>query len=119
MKYTITKEFRFEGAHDLPQMPDGHKCKRPHGHSYLIRVELASNELDKFGFVEDYGALNSIREFIDSRLDHRNLSEIFGGENTTAEILCRTLYLTFKETHPMLQAVTICETPSVSATYRP
>jgi 6-pyruvoyltetrahydropterin/6-carboxytetrahydropterin synthase len=119
MKYTITKEFRFEAAHDLPQMPDGHKCKRLHGHSYAVIVELADDELDGFGFVSDYGNLTAIRGFIDSRLDHRNLSELFGGENTTAEKLCRTLYLTWKELYPQLQAVTIRETPSVSATYRP
>ncbi len=119
MTYTITKEFRFEAAHHLPQMPEGHKCKRPHGHSYLVVVELASEKLGAVGFVEDYGELNDIREYIDTRLDHRDLSELFRGENTTAERLCRTLYLAFREAHPALRAVTIKETPSVSATYRP
>jgi len=119
MTFTITKEFRFEAAHHLPQMPDGHKCKRPHGHSYLVRVELASDKLDAVGFVEDYGELNDIREYIDTHLDHKDLSELFGGIHTTAERLCRSLFVTFKEAHPALRAVTICETPSVSATYRP
>jgi 6-pyruvoyltetrahydropterin/6-carboxytetrahydropterin synthase len=119
MRYTITKEFRFEAMHYLPQMPEGHKCKRPHGHSYLVRVELASDTLDEFGFVEDYGELNDIREYIDGVLDHRDLTKIFGAENTTAEILAGIFFDRWKQTHPALQAVTICETPSVSATYRP
>jgi 6-pyruvoyltetrahydropterin/6-carboxytetrahydropterin synthase len=119
VRYTITKEFRFEGAHHLPQMPEGHKCRRPHGHSYLVRVELASDELDEFGFIEDYGQLNDIRSYIDTVLDHRDLSEIFGAENTTAEWLAERFYILWKRSHPMLSAVTICETPSVSATYRP
>ena len=119
MTYIITKEFRFEGAHDLPQMPDGHKCKRHHGHSYLIRVELTSDTLDEFGFVEDYGELNDIREYIDGTLDHQNLSEVFGAENTTAELLAERFYWLWEKKHPALSAVTICETPSVSATYRP
>lgn len=119
MKYTITKEFRFEAMHYLPQMPEGHKCKRPHGHSYAVTVELASNELDDFGFVEDYGELNDIREYIDGKLDHRDLTQIFGAENTTAELLCQMFFHAWKNAHPALSAVTIKETPSVSATYRP
>jgi 6-pyruvoyltetrahydropterin/6-carboxytetrahydropterin synthase len=119
VKYTITKEFRFEAMHYLPQMPEGHKCRRPHGHSYLVRVELASDELDEFGFVEDYGELNDIREYINGQLDHFDLTEIFGAENTTAEILASIFYNEWKKSHPALRAVTVCETPSVSATYRP
>ncbi|MFW2389327.1 MAG: 6-pyruvoyl trahydropterin synthase family protein, partial [Polyangiales bacterium] len=34
----IWREFRFEAAHLLPNVPEGHKCKRLHGHSYRVRV---------------------------------------------------------------------------------
>jgi len=34
----IFKEFTFEAAHRLPNVPEGHKCARLHGHSF--RVEL-------------------------------------------------------------------------------
>lgn len=119
--FTITKEFAFEAAHHLPDMPEGHQCKRPHGHSYRIIVELQSDKLDEFGFVQDYGQLASIKQFIDGRLDHRDLTEIFGvGSNTTtAERLARELYGLWKETYGLLTAVTVCETAKTSATYRP
>jgi 6-pyruvoyltetrahydropterin/6-carboxytetrahydropterin synthase len=120
MRYTITKEFRFEASHRLPLMPDGHKCKRLHGHSYRVVVELAADDLDEFGFVEDYGELNDIRAYIDGELDHQYLNERFGDyEGTTAESIAAHLFGRFSIAHPALQAVTICETPSVSATYRP
>lgn len=119
--FTITKEFAFEAAHHLPDMPEGHQCKRPHGHSYRVVVELQSDALDGFGFVEDYGALADIKQFIDTRLDHRDLVEIFGnaGNTTTAERLARELYGLWKERHGLLTAVTVCETAKTSATYRP
>lgn len=118
--FTITKEFTFEAAHHLPLMPDGHQCKRPHGHSYVVIVELESDKLDHFGFVEDYGALADIKQFIDGRLDHRDLNEIFGGDNaTTAERLARELYSIWYALHPLLTSVTVCETAKTSATYRP
>ncbi len=34
----IYKEFTFESAHRLPNVPEGHKCRRLHGHSYWVKV---------------------------------------------------------------------------------
>lgn len=118
--FTITKEFAFEAAHQLPEMPEGHQCKRPHGHSYLVIVELQCRELDEFGFVEDYGALKDIKEYVDSILDHRDLTIIFGVEwnSTTAERLAKRLFEIWATAHPMLTAVTLKETAKTSATYR-
>jgi 6-pyruvoyltetrahydropterin/6-carboxytetrahydropterin synthase len=117
--FTITKEFAFEAMHYLPAMPDGHKCKRPHGHSYRVRVTLAARALDQYGFVRDYGDLAPIKEYIDGTLDHRNLLEIFPGEGnqTSAERLARALFERFAEQFPELVAVTVCETAKTSATY--
>lgn len=119
--FTITKEFVFEAAHHLPKMPEGHQCKRPHGHSYRVIVELRAGVLNEFGFVEDYGALKDIKEYVDTILDHRDLTVIFGvgWNSTTAESLARRLYELWVEMHPLLTAVTVCETAKTSATYRP
>ena len=32
----IYKEFHFEAAHRLPNVPEGHKCARLHGHSFHV-----------------------------------------------------------------------------------
>lgn len=117
--FIITKEFPFEAAHHLPQMPEGHQCKRPHGHSYVVIVELQAPVLDDFGFVRDYGELKDIKNYIDTTLDHRDLAEVFGGgEHTTAERLAWTLYVQFMAWHPEITAVTVKETAKTSATYR-
>jgi 6-pyruvoyltetrahydropterin/6-carboxytetrahydropterin synthase len=34
----VTKEFRFEAAHHLPNHKG--KCRRPHGHSYRLQISL-------------------------------------------------------------------------------
>lgn len=119
--FCISKEFAFEAAHHLPEMPEGHQCKRPHGHSYRIIVELRSDKLDDYGFVQDYGALKDIKEYVDSKLDHRDLTQIFGQgfNSTTAERLALTLYGIWHKAHPLLTAVTVCETAKTSATFRP
>jgi len=33
----IFKEFHIEAAHRLPNVPEGHKCSRLHGHSFIVR----------------------------------------------------------------------------------
>ena len=38
MRVSLSKSFRFEAAHWLPTFPEGHKCRRLHGHSFHIHV---------------------------------------------------------------------------------
>ena len=35
MSTTLFKDFTFEAAHHLPHVPEGHKCGRLHGHSFM------------------------------------------------------------------------------------
>jgi 6-pyruvoyltetrahydropterin/6-carboxytetrahydropterin synthase len=118
--FTIGKRFAFEAAHHLPQMPEGHQCRRKHGHSYVIEVELQADQIDPAtGFVRDYGELRPIRDYIDGILDHQDLAELFGGENTTAERLAVIFYYLWRSFVPELSAVTVRETAKTFSTYRP
>ena len=36
----LSKRYRFESAHLLPHVPEGHKCRRLHGHSFEVEVEV-------------------------------------------------------------------------------
>lgn len=94
--YKINKQFAFEAAHHLNKVPDGHKCKRVHGHSYIVEVILCSRTLNEQGFVVDYTDLNCIKDYIDNVFDHRDLNEVLGGVEPTAENLANWLYLEFK-----------------------
>lgn len=91
-RWTVTKEFSFEAAHALPHLPDGHKCKRPHGHSYKV-IAAVSGELlrGSEGWLMDYADLSRYMEPIIERLDHRDLNEVFDFK-TTAENLAAWIF---------------------------
>ncbi len=55
-------------AHRQPQH-DGH-CAFIHGHNWSFKLTFSSKELDKNGFVVDFGKLKSIKQWIDKNLDH-------------------------------------------------
>ncbi len=76
MGHEIGKRFRFEAAHRLPGLPEGHKCGRPHGHSYTVEVVLTAGEMTPPGFVTDFGDLTPFRAYLDHELDHRDLNEV-------------------------------------------
>lgn len=117
MSYRISKTFTFAAAHHLPQLPVQHKCRRPHGHNYTVTVVLASPQLDERGFVQDYGELEDVKQYIDAELDHRDLNEKW--DRPTAEVLAEALFHLFAVTHPALVEVVVRETASTSASYRP
>lgn len=118
--YRITKEFSFEASHRLSHLPPDHKCNRLHGHSYRAEVVLESRELGADGFVRDYGELDSLKSFIDERLDHRHLDDVLPeGMVSSAENLARFLYEFSAERWPEVVAVRVSETPKTWAEYRP
>jgi len=115
----ITKAFTFDAAHWLPGVPEGHKCRRLHGHTYQVIVAL-EGELDPtLGGVVDYGDVSRVVDPVVRELDHYCLNEIPGLENPTAEILAAWLYRRLLPHLPLLADVTVSETPRTSAVYRP
>lgn len=136
--YKISKTFRFEAAHHLTGLPDGHQCARIHGHSYKITVVLESDELVIPGFVADFGDLRPVKEWIDNCLDHRDLNEVLPtwflrtgqdpGTAPTSEHMAELVYWLIKDSHlagvkievvSTLAAVIVSETETSSAEYRP
>lgn len=119
MSYRITKSFTFDSAHWLPQVPETHKCRRLHGHTYRVILAL-EGELDpEMGWVEDYGTVKEAFAPLLERLDHHCLNDIEGLENPTAEVLAGWIYAQLKPGLPLLGEVTVCETPTTQAVYRP
>ena len=111
--FAITKSFKFEAAHSLPHLPEGHKCRNVHGHSYVVTVEVASEELDQDGFVVDYAEISAAVKPVIARLDHQNLNDLMSCR-TTAENIAAWL---FHEIPVRLRSVTVKETQNTSATY--
>jgi len=114
----LTREFAFEAAHRLPNVPADHKCSRMHGHSYRAVVTVAGKVDETAGWLIDFGELDAICAPVRSRLDHHVLNEIDGLANATAENLTRWIYDQLKPQLPILQSVTVWETPRNSCTYR-
>ena len=88
----LYKDFSFEAAHRLPNVPAGHKCARLHGHSFLIRVSVDGPVRDETGWVMDFAELKAAFSPLHDRLDHRYLNEIPGLENPTSENLARWIW---------------------------
>lgn len=82
----IGRRYRFESAHHLPLLPEGHKCKNVHGHNYRVEV-IVSGALDARGFVMDFAEIDAEIMPLIRKLDHRLLNEVEGLENPTAEVI--------------------------------
>lgn len=113
----IWKNFTFEAAHLLPNVPEGHKCRRLHGHSYRVRVYV-EGELDPtLGWVVDFADIRQACEPIRQQLDHYYLNEIEGLENPTAEVLAKWIWIRLKPELPMLSRIEIGETCMSGCSY--
>jgi len=50
----LFREFTFEAAHRLPEVPAGHKCARLHGHSYRVEIRVSGDVGAWTGWVMDF-----------------------------------------------------------------
>lgn len=119
MHARITKAFFFDSAHDLPNVPEGHKCGQLHGHSYRVVLGLEGVVDPSLGWVQDYGDVKQAFAPLQNRFDHAYLNDIPGLENPTAEMLAVFIFNELSGTLPLLTDVTVCESPTAEAIYRP
>jgi 6-pyruvoyltetrahydropterin/6-carboxytetrahydropterin synthase len=108
--FKIAADYGFEAAHQLHGLPDGHKCKRLHGHNYRVEVSVLG-ELDGRGFVIDYAELDAVVQPLVDQLDHRFLNDIDGLENPTSEVLALWLKTRIASAIGLEPTVRIYETP--------
>src|SRR4051812_43146371 len=86
---TIYLKDTFDSAHFLPYVPQGHKCANLHGHTYHIRIEVTGEVIPVLGWVMDYSEVKAVWNVVKSQIDHKNINEIKGLENSTCENLVR------------------------------
>lgn len=117
MKVRLSKTFDFEAAHDLPTFPEGHKCRRLHGHSFRFDV-IAEGEVDPAkGYLIDYGDMKKVVDPIVRKLDHYYLNQIAGLENPTSENLAHWLWSNIRPHLPLLTKVIVYETCTSACEY--
>lgn len=109
---TICKQFTFDAAHSISTMPDGHKCRRKHGHTYRVDLVLRG-EVDQRGFFIDYGELAEIWERRVHRVvDHTDLDHIIGMGEPTTENLAKYIINNLIDFVPTLDRVRVYESSS-------
>jgi 6-pyruvoyltetrahydropterin/6-carboxytetrahydropterin synthase len=114
----IHKSFRFEAAHRLPHVPEGHKCARLHGHSFRVEVHVAGELDPRLGWVMDFAELKAAAKPVIEQLDHRYLNEIEGLENPTSEVVARWIWERLRPRLPQLVQVVVSETCTSGCSYR-
>ncbi len=114
----IFKTFSLECAHRLPNVPEGHKCARLHGHSFRVEVHVAGPVGDRSGWVMDFADVKDAFAPVFERLDHRCLNDIPGLENPTSENLARWIWQALKPQLEQLSRIVVHETCTSGCVYR-
>lgn len=98
--------FGFEAAHALPNVPEGHKCRRMHGHSFTVEAGGVGAE-----------TLTPRLQEIYETLDHRCLNEVEGLQNPTSEMVSEWIWERLAPSCPGLEAVVVAETCTARCVY--
>ena len=114
----IYKEFHFEAAHRLPNVPAGHKCARLHGHSFQVRLSVSGEAAELAGWVMDFADLKAAFKPLLEQLDHYYLNDIAGLENPTSENIARWIWRRAKSSLPGLCQIVVRETCTSGCIYR-
>lgn len=115
----VSKTFTFDSAHSLPYLPEGHKCRNLHGHTYGLRVVCRAPIDPEFGWGIDYGDIAAVvKKNVLDWLDHRNIDEVCMTMKTTAENLAVWIFDHLKDDLPVV-AIELDETATSRVVYRP
>ncbi len=114
----IYKDFTFEAAHRLPAVPEGHKCRRLHGHSFRVRVVVCGSRGERSGWIQDFADLKEAFQPLHEQLDHRYLNEVPGLANPTSENLAVWIWERLQPRLPLLSRVEVRETCTSGCIYR-
>ncbi|MGA3293649.1 MAG: 6-carboxytetrahydropterin synthase QueD [Candidatus Acidiferrales bacterium] len=123
--YEVSVDETFAAAHNLRNYKG--KCEDLHGHNYKVRIVLAGEELDSTGLLYDFVHLKQVIRGVILSLDHKYLNELppFDALNPSAENIARYIYdQTSKQIRQTpggagIASITVWETETTAATYRP
>lgn len=113
----IFKDFVFEAAHRLPNVPAGHKCGRLHGHSFRVRICVRGPVGEHTGWVLDFAEVKTAFQPSYDLLDHNYLNDISGLENPTSEVVARWIFGRLRGVLPGVSRVEVYETCTAGAAY--
>ncbi len=114
---TIFKKFTFDAAHFLPNVPETHKCRSIHGHTYTLIMYIDGQPDAELGWVMDFAEIKRTVEPIINMVDHKLINNVPGLENPTCELMAVWLWNKIKEGIPMLSKIELHETPTSGVVY--
>jgi 6-pyruvoyltetrahydropterin/6-carboxytetrahydropterin synthase len=114
---TIFKQFTFDAAHFLPNVPQGHRCRQVHGHTYHLTIYVSGPVNTEDGWVIDFKELKAVVKPLVEQLDHVMLNEIQGLKNPTAENVARWFWQAIRPEIPGLSRIELKETPTSGVIY--
>ena len=118
MQVTLTREFTFDAAQALTIFPEGHKCRRLHGHSFKVEIVVAGECDPRFGWLMDYAEISRAFKPVLEKLDHYYLNEVPGLDNPTSENVAAWIWKKLKPKLPLLTEVVVAETCTARCVYR-
>ena len=113
----IFKQFTFDSAHFLPHVPDTHKCREIHGHTYLLKIFIEGGLQPRLGWVMDFTDIKAVVDPLIKIVDHKMLNKIEGLENPTCELFAVWLWDRIKPGLPSLKRIELNETPTSGVIY--
>ena len=111
----IFKTFYFDSAHFLPNVPEDHKCRQMHGHTYKLIIYISGSNDNHEGWIVDFAELKNRINPVIELVDHKVLNEIKGLENPTCENIAKWLWENIKKDFPSLSKLELHETPTTGA----
>ncbi len=111
----LWRKYRFHAAHQLPNVPAGHKCGRMHGHGFQVLLHV--QEKDHQGVTLTHGDLDTCWAPLSRQLDYHCLNDIAGLSNPTSEILSSWIWGKLSPALPQLKWVTVYETASCGSIF--
>lgn len=113
----LYKQFSFDSAHLLPNVPEGHKCRELHGHTYHLTIYLEGNVQEDRGWLMDFTDVKKAVKPVIDLVDHKYLNDIPGLENPTTEMFSVWLWGKIKPLLPQLKRIELKETPTSGVIY--
>jgi 6-pyruvoyltetrahydropterin/6-carboxytetrahydropterin synthase len=120
--YTLSIKVDFPAAHQIHGYNGD--CARPHGHNWVVEVEVESSALDEIGMGVDFRLMKKAAKETIAAWDHQDLNRLpdFEGMNPTAENVARVAW---NKLEPLLTRgvsrlvrVTVHENDRCRASYR-
>jgi len=122
----IWRRYRFEAAHQLPNVPEGHQCGRMHGHGFEVilhanqDLKSTSNSAQSEQMADmgvDFEQIDHFWQPLHQQLDYTCLNDIEGLENPTSEVLANWIWQQLKPEFAQLSWVTVYETHTSGCHY--